>query len=299
MRISHPQIGLQRICDLFGISRQAHYKHEIKANQTVRTHQQVLDMVLQYRSDHPRIGGRKLYYLLQPQMNRLGIKLGRDAFFDLLASHNLLIKAKRRKTSTTYSRHWFRKYPNLIKGLPISAVNQVWVSDITYLRGENQFMYLSLITDAYSRKIVGYHLSDNLEAVNNLIALDMAIATSCTSLAGCIHHSDRGIQYCSHEYVDKLRANGIIISMTENGDPLENAIAERVNGILKQEYLNYLTFSNLLKARELVTEAVSLYNNKRPHLSCGMDTPGQVYENNHKPKAHWKNYWKSATVNHR
>ncbi|KYG72310.1 hypothetical protein MB14_08910 [Roseivirga ehrenbergii] len=254
-------------------------------------------MVLEKRMDHPKLGGRKLYHLLSEDLDRLGLKMGRDAFFDTLSSHNLLIKKKRRKAVTTNSVHWFRKYPNLIKELPILGINQVWVSDITYWRVNGKFLYLCLITDAYSRKVMGYELSDNMEAINNLRALHMAITSAGVQLEGLVHHSDRGIQYCSHEYVQMLKSNQILISMTENGDPLENAIAERINGILKQEYLRNYTVENLEQARLFTTKAINLYNNERPHLSCGMETPQNVYQTNHKPEKLWKNYWKKTIVN--
>lgn len=297
MRIVYPEIGLERICGLFGVSRQAHYKNERKLSDVLNIHQKVVQLVLEKRMDHPKLGGRKLYHLLAEDLGRLGLKMGRDAFFDALSSHNLLIKKKRRKAVTTNSAHWFRKYPNLIKGLPVMGINQVWVSDITYWRVNGKFLYLCLITDAYSRKVMGHELSDNMEAINNLRALHMAITSTKGPLEGLIHHSDRGIQYCSHEYVQMLKSNRILISMTENGDPLENAIAERINGILKQEYLQNYTAENLEQARLFATKAINLYNNERPHLSCGMETPQNVYQTNQKPEKLWKNYWKKTTVN--
>lgn len=297
MKQIHPSVGLGRICGLFGVSRQSYYNYQKKASSLQSDHQQVLQLVLEQRADHPQLGGKKLFHLLQSDFDRLGIKIGRDAFFDLLSSHHLLIKKRKRRIATTNSRHWFRKYPNLIKGLAIQSINQVWVSDITYWRWRDRFLYVCLITDTYSRKIVGYELSDNLEAINNLRALHMAINSQSASLAGLIHHSDRGIQYCSQEYTEMLAAHEILISMTEQGDPLDNAIAERVNGILKEEYLQHYKVESVAQAKELLTRAVSLYNQSRPHLSCGMMTPDQVHLTNLKPEPLWKNYWKSTTVN--
>ena len=297
MKQIYPSVGLGRICGLFGVSRQSYYQHQAKSQGLELTHQRILQLVLEKRADHPHLGGRKLFYLLQPELNRLGIRIGRDAFFDLLSSHHLLIKRRKRRVATTNSKHWYRKYPNLIKGMSIQSVNQVWVSDITYWRWRDRFLYVCLITDAYSRKIVGYELSDNLEAINNLRALNMAIQNQCEPLNGLIHHSDRGIQYCSQEYVEMLSSNHILISMTEQGDPLENAVAERVNGILKEEYLNHYEAKDLVHAKGLLNKAVSLYNQDRPHLSCGMLTPDEVHQTNLKPKPVWKSYWKNTTVN--
>ncbi|WP_420317337.1 IS3 family transposase [Ekhidna sp.] len=297
MKHIYPSVGLSRICGLFGISRQSYYQYQARNRSLESTHQQILQLVLDQRASHPYLGGRKLFHLLQSDFDRLGIRIGRDAFFDLLSSHHLLIKRRKRRVSTTNSRHWFRKYPNLIKDLAIQNVNQVWVSDITYWKWRDRFHYICLITDAYSRKIVGYELSDNLEAINNQRALHMAIESQPGSLKGLIHHSDRGIQYCSHEYVEMLSARGVLISMTENGDPLENAIAERVNGIIKEEYLQHYEVKSLSQARDLLSEVVKRYNQERPHLSCGMMTPNQVHLTNIKPESLWKNYWKSATVN--
>ncbi|WP_425392465.1 IS3 family transposase [Ekhidna sp.] len=297
MKQVYPSVGLDCICGLFGMSRQSYYQYQARSRSLESTHQQILQLVLEQRALHPHLGGRKLFHMLQSDFDRLGIRIGRDAFFDLLSSHHLLIKRKKRRVSTTNSRHWFRKYPNLIKGLDIQSVNQVWVSDITYWKWRDRFHYICLITDAYSRKIVGYELSDNLEAINNQRALHMAIESQPEPLRGLIHHSDRGIQYCSQEYVDMLSARGILISMTENRDPLENAIAERINGILKEEYLNHYEVENMAQARELLSCVVNRYNQGRPHLSCGMKTPDQVHSTNSKPKPLWKNYWKNTTVN--
>lgn len=244
------------------------------------------------------LGGRKLYYMLQKQIEQHSIKMGRDALFTLLRENHLLIRKRRRKVNTTWSYHFFRKYPNLIKGLTPTAPNQLWVSDITYLKTQQGFLYLSLITDAYSRKIVGYHLSSNLESVNTLKALQMAINTAQPS-EGLIHHSDRGIQYCTHEYVSLLNQHGIRISMTESGDPIDNAIAERMNGIIKNEYLLNQPITNQNHAMKLLDQAVLLYNKHRPHLSCNMHTPEDVHQNRLPTKRIWKTYYrkKSNIVN--
>jgi putative transposase len=242
------------------------------------------------------MGARKMYDMLQPFMMEHGIKMGRDALFDLLAANQLLVKKRKRKVRTTYSNHWLRKYPNLIRDYIPRTINQLWVSDITYWKIDTgEHLYISLITDAWSRKIVGYHVAETMEAIQSIEALQMALA----ALGGAArplqltHHSDRGIQYCSGKYVKLLQDNGITISMTENGDPLENAIAERVNGIIKEEYLNHYQTVNLQEAKKQLQKAISLYNNNRPHMSINNLTPNKLH--NHKKLNHhrlWKNYFK-------
>lgn len=224
------------------------------------------------------------------------IKMGRDALFDLLAAHYLLVRKRRRRVYTTQSSHWLRKYPNCIKEIIPTKANEIWVSDITYYRTKKGFVYISFITDAYSKKIVGYHAANTLEAVHTLSALQMAIKENSQSLNGLIHHSDRGVQYCSYDYVKLLQDNNIIISMTENGDPLENAVAERVNGIMKQEYLEHHILNNKEEVMELLETSVNTYNKLRPHMSCNMLTPEMVHQNNVSVQRNWKNYYKSKNV---
>ncbi len=298
MKEAHPHKSLVRLCWLFGISRQAVYKNQ---QASIASHRQaaiVMQLVHELRAVHPAMGTRKLQVLLQPALQQAGIQLGRDALFALLREHHCLLRRRRRKIATTWSKHPFRKYRNLIRNFTPTAPNQLWVSDITYLRlPSGGFLFLSLITDAYSRKIVGYDLADNLEAVNTLHALQMAIDNTPLPLQGLIHHSDRGLQYCCHDYVNLLRHHHIQISMTENGDPLENAIAERVNGILKQEYLQHQPIRDKHQARQLLEKAVTLYNHHRPHLSCNMQTPHQIHQQLQTPKRLWKSYYtKNSTL---
>lgn len=255
----------------------------------------VVNLVKEVRETHPRIGVRKLYYLLADKLRSHRIKMGRDSLFNLLRDEHLLIRKKRRKAITTWSNHPFRKYRNLTKGMVLTAPNQLWVSDITYLKTMRGFVYLSLVTDAYSKKIVGYDAASNMEAVNTLNALKMAIELSNTPLNNLTHHSDRGIQYCSREYVTLLNKRHIKISMTESGDPLENAIAERVNGILKQEYLLAKPIRDLEHASKLLAAVVYIYNHKRPHSSCNMFTPYQIHNQQLTPKRLWKNYYRKNT----
>ncbi|HXP49580.1 MAG TPA: IS3 family transposase, partial [Bacteroidia bacterium] len=216
---------------------------------------------------------------------------GRDHLFDLLAKHKLLIRTRKRKAITTDSSHWMHKYSNLIKEMDIHRPEQVWVSDITYIRLSNGFIYLSLITDAYSKKIVGYNLHKTLAAEGCIIALQMALQQRTNKLS-LIHHSDRGCQYCSKEYVDLLHSNHVAISMTNNGDPYENAIAERLNGILKSEFNLYSSQMNYEQTGKMLTKVIDNYNAIRPHASCDYLTPNQAHSKEGIIKKRWKNYYK-------
>lgn len=242
------------------------------------------------------MGGRKLYEILEPFMLEHQIKMGRDALFDLLAANRLLVRRRKRRVHTTNSFHWLRKYPNLIKEFVPTKANQLWVSDITYWKTVHGFLYISLITDAFSRKIVGYRLSETLEAVASVKALEVALKHLEQPIEGLIHHSDRGIQYCSSNYVKLLQDYKIQISMTANGDPLENAIAERVNGIIKDEYLDCYQVKNILEGSELLQQVIQLYNDERPHMSLGNMKPSQVHLTNQKTNKLWKNYYSKNTT---
>jgi putative transposase len=237
------------------------------------------------------MGTRKLLNEMEVFLSSHGFQIGRDAMFALLSERGLLItKRKRRGCITTLSRHRFKKYPNIIRDFIPIAPNQLWVSDITYIHLSNSFAYLSLITDAYSRKIVGFYLSEDLSAKGALKALKMALENNPDRIK-LIHHSDRGVQYCCDEYVKLLQDKKIKISMTENGDPLENAIAERVNGILKQELLEEV-FPSLEKAQREVAIACSTYNHLRPHGSIDNLKPAEAHLKSGILKKRWKNYWK-------
>jgi transposase InsO family protein len=224
----------------------------------------------------PRIGTRKLYFLIHEELNALNIKIGRDVLFNFLRAENLLIKPKRSYVKTTNSRHWMKKYPNLTKDMELNRPEQLWVSDITYIKTETGHEYLSLITDAYSKKIMGYELLDNLSSAGPLRALENALKNRKYNNE-LIHHSDRGLQYCSSDYIEMLKRNNIKISMTENGDPYENAVAERVNGILKYEFLIIDGFKDHLQALRVIDESIGIYNEKRPHMSCHMLTPNRAH----------------------
>lgn len=242
------------------------------------------------------MGTRKLHELLQSFYQQHSIKMGRDALFCTLSDHRLLIKRRRRRVSTTQSHHWLKKYSNLVKGWHPTLPEQLWVSDITYVHCSRQHLYLSLVTDAYSHKIMGYHIADTLEAVHCIKALRMALAGRLHPTHNLIHHSDRGIQYCSSSYIELLIENNISISMTESGDPLDNAIAERINGILKHEYLEHYGPSNLEQATELLKQIVESYNERRPHLSIRMNTPNKVHYQKLQVNRQWKKSKRTSTI---
>lgn len=244
------------------------------------------------------MGTRKIYKKLEQFKTEHQIKMGRDALFNLLLTKNLLIKKRKRTVTTTQSFHWLRKYPNLIKDFTPTAPNQLWVSDITYWKLKNKYVYISFITDAYSHKVVGYHVADTLVTIETIQALRMAIKSLKTNNEDqLIHHSDRGIQYCSSIYVNLLKKNNIQISMTENGDPRENAIAERINGIIKDEYLYNNDQGTVNEAKKRLKFAVNLYNRERPHMSIGNEIPNKIHSGkvNIKQKRLWLIYKRKPT----
>lgn len=247
----------------------------------------VRSLVMSVRQKLPKTGGKKLHYMLKDDFKKYQIKIGRDKLFDFLRNEYLLVPKARRYYKTTNSRHWMRKYPNLIKEMDIIRPEQIWVADITYLRTKEKTHYLHLITDAYSKKIVGYKLSDNLMAASTLEALKMANVNRKYNNS-LIHHSDRGLQYCSKEYTEYLSKNNIDISMTQNYDPYENAIAERVNGILKEEFGLFETFDNFQNLKKQVEESIDFYNQIRVHLSVKMLTPNQAHLQNQVKLKSWK-----------
>jgi len=279
------------LCSLSGHSRQAYYKHRILKEEEPLKEELIVQQVMGCRQLQRRIGGRKLHILVSPFMELHDIGMGRDAFFDFLRKYDLLNKRVRSKPRTTDSNHWMKKHPNLIKKFVPTQSDQLWVSDITYLTLCESDAFLSLVTDAYSRKIVGFHVSKSLKADGCVLALQMAIAGR-SKIEGLIHHSDRGSQYCCGDYVDILKECNINISMTQSGNPRDNAIAERVNGILKMEYLDPV-FADLGAARDAVTTAINTYNYLRPHSSISMLTPALVHGRVLKLKRHWKNYYKT------
>lgn len=296
MKSSFSHIGLARLCGWFGITRQAYYQNNWQGISTGIEEELILKQVLHIRKNHHRMGTRKLYEVMQVYMVEHSIKMGRDALFSLLSANNLLVKRRKRRIQTTNSNHWLRRYPNLIRNLELTGVNQLWVSDITYWKIDTgEHLYISFITDAWSHKIVGYQVADTMEALESIEALKMAIKSLGKEKAiKLIHHSDRGVQYCSADYVKLLKENKIGISMTENGDPLENAIAERLNGIVKQEYLDSYEVRTLKEAKQLLRSVVELYNSERPHMSIGNQTPTKIHHSKTdlKPEKLWKNYYR-------
>jgi transposase InsO family protein len=284
--------SLAQLCSLLGYSRQAFYQKKNQRERRLFEEELVIQEVIRIRQDQRRVGARKLLIMLQPFCKQHSIEMGRDIFMEVLRSQNLLVRKRRiKKPRTTWSYHWFRRYPNLIKGLFPTMANQLWVSDITYIAVADDFAYLSLITDAYSRKIVGFCLFADLSAKGCANALKMALQNNPYH-PELVHHSDRGVQYCSAEYVEILQTENVRISMTQNGDPLENAIAERVNGILKDELLktNYEDFNEALRA---VEGAINIYNHQRLHSSINMLTPQQAHHLQGELKRLWKNYYKA------
>lgn len=258
---------------MFGVSRQAFYKAEKKLRiENNNDKSLLLGLVKQIRKKLPRVGTRKIYHMIKEQLNQNEIKIGRDKLFAILREEEMLVKRRSLYVRTTDSRHSFRRYPNLLKQISVSRPEEVWVSDLTYIRLEKGFCFLSMITDAYSRKIVGYDLSDSLAMDGAIRALKMAIGAR-EYKTQLIHHSDRGYQYCSKQYTGILGQNRIQISMTENSDPYENALAERMNRTIKEEFIVIKKITSIEVAKQLVDEAVNLYNKYRPHLSCEFMTP--------------------------
>ncbi|MFP5082201.1 IS3 family transposase [Pedobacter sp. JCM 36344] len=261
-------ISVQTLCSLFGKSRNAWYDSQRKTEKDILTRDIVLQEVNKLRNDLPGIGTRKLHYLLQNILLEHNIAVGRDYLFDLLAANGLLVARRRRRFITTDSNHWMKKYDN------------------------RTFVYLSLITDAYSRQIMGYHLHNDLSTEGCLQALKMAIEKRNTQDLPLMHHSDRGSQYCSKAYVDVLKNNNIAISMTKNGDPYENAMAERVNGILKTEFSIDRNTGSFESLKVKLDKVISSYNTIRPHASLGYLTPVQAHKKLGELNKNWKNYRK-------
>jgi putative transposase len=257
-------------------SRQSYYKALSGQRKKRDEGEKLLAMVRPVRQMMPRIGGRKLYFMLQEDMAEMALKIGRDKFFRWLREQDLLVKPKRWYVHTTQSNHRFWVHDNLAQDLAVSKPNQLWVSDITYLRTMKGFCYLALITDAYSRKIVGHDVSDSLELEGCRRALRMAFQTA-SNLSQLVHHSDRGIQYCSYAYTDLLDQNGVRISMAAAGNCYENALAERVNGILKDEFNLDVTFKNTEQAIQTVHQSIYIYNQHRPHWGINLKTPNACH----------------------
>jgi transposase InsO family protein len=276
-QLNDHKLSISKLCEAFGMKRDAYYKYQRRNKRSEASKAIILALVNERRLDQPREGAKKMHKAFKEELFEQGIKFGRDALFDLLREMDMLVKRKRSFVKTTNSYHKFHKYNNLVKDLEITHANQVWVSDITYIRLTRGHCYLALITDAHSRKIVGYDISDSLELAGCLRALKMALWQARPE-TGLIHHSDRGLQYCSNQYVEQLQKHNIRISMTEENHCYENAMAERVNGILKDEFYLDQTFSDIDLAKKASHNAVRIYNTKRLHLSLGYKTPEEVFK---------------------
>ena len=266
-----------KVCSEYGLTRDAYYKFKKRFNQREQDKLNVLSLVKKRRDSLPREGCRKLHKALQDGFVEHNLKIGRDKLFDILRAEKMLVTRKKASFKTTNSYHHFHKYKNLIQDIEIDKINQVWVSDITYIRTVNGFCYLALITDVYSRKIIGFDVSNTLELTGSLRALKQALRRS-SNIVGLIHHSDRGVQYCSNQYVNELKKRNIRIRMTEENHCYENAIAERINGILKDEFYLDQTFFDVSHAQRATKNAIKLYNELRLHLSLNYKTPENVYK---------------------
>lgn len=277
LREEYPHVSVGVLCGLFGKKRQWYYKKAaVVVSETQRT-KLIEEHIAYYRGLMPRIGGPKLYELVRSDVGK-EVTRGRDAFLKIYSSKGFSL-AKSKRIHTTNSNHVYRKYPNLILDITAQYVNHIWVSDITYIWIEGDVLYLHLVTDAYSHAVIGWCLSDTLEADNTIEALEMAIRTAGGgNLCGTIHHSDKGVQYACFRYVDELVEHHIRISMTERYNPTDNAVAERVNGILKVEWIYHQeVFKSREQAEFSIAQMIQVYNNIRPHMSIGMKTPMSVY----------------------
>jgi len=297
MRQAHTSYRIDALCRLFGKSRQVYYERARYVSVKHLEEDVILNLVAQVRKDFPRMGGRKLMIYLAPKLKAMNIHVGRDAFFELLDRNFMLVRRSKNKRKTTWSNHWMHKYPNLIVGYTPEAPNRLWVSDITYIEVYDSQGYLSLITDAYSHKIVGWNLARSLRSCHTITALKMALKQLNGTKSQLIHHSDRGSQYCCDNYVKMLAKRKIQISMTQNGDPRENAIAERINGILKIEWLDVNKPGSWQETLSFVSKIIDLYNQQRPHQSIGYMVPDVVHQTGMKTERKWKNYYRKSNNN--
>jgi putative transposase len=294
MKMQSSSRGLRELCRLLGYSPQAYYQYRKLSSKRALAEDLLIQQVLYHRISQHRVGGLKLHEMMEPFMEDHDIYIGRDLLFDLLRENDLLIRKRRRsRPRTTDSNHWMRRYPDLIRNIKLSRADELWVSDITYIHlKNNKFAYLSLVTDAYSRKIVGFCMNSDLSAGGPLTALKMAFKGRAND-EPLIHHSDRGSQYCSDGYIALLNSGTISISMTQSGNPRDNAIAERVNGILKQELLEEV-YPNIKQAQQSAVIAIDTYNRIRPHSSVDMMTPEKAHTQKGEIKRRWKSLFKPA-----
>lgn len=276
MTDNRPGVSVGKLCEKTGMSRQNYYKQRTARGRKAVDEDLVVQLVRRERQQQSRLGVRKLHHMLSDDLREAGVEVGRDRMFEILRSRDLLVEPLPKSPRTTNSRHSLPVFRNLIAELETTKPNQIWVSDLTYIRTLEGFEYLSLNMDLYSRNIVGFHCGEDLSTAGCLAALDRALA-DLPEGSYPIHHSDRGCQYCSHDYVQRLTDHCLSPSMTEENHCAENATAERLNGILKQEYGLGWTFRTRAQARAAVEQAVWLYNNRRPHTSLGLKTPAQAH----------------------
>ena len=271
------------LCGLLGVSTQAYYQHEDTQMRKLAEEAFVVEFIKRIRERDRGIGGGKLWRMYKKEFGEEHA-VGYNRFYDIVEKYGLKVRKRRRRAKTTDSNHEFPTYPNLVKNIIPIRPNQVWVSDITYMviyvdgkSGEYRFCYLSLVTDYYTKEIVGWRVGETLEAKFAIEALNMALARLDKNLVyDIIHHSDRGVQYASFANTDILKARGIRISMTECGDPKDNAVAERVNGIIKNELLKDMAFHSIEEVKAAVADAIDFYNNERPHMSLDWKTPAEA-----------------------
>ena len=278
LRQQYSKVSVGRLCDLFGKTRHAFYDRLWAGELRLSQEDIVVEMLLALRREMPGAGIPTIYKMLHQPLQSHGIKMGRDSLQELRRRHGLIKRPRKKYVATTDSNHRFRKYPNIIRDIRLTAANRLWVTDITYIRVAGDFNFLSLLMDGYSRRILGYCLHPTLSREGPLTALRMAIATLKAPPVDLIHHSDRGIQYCCDDYIAELELYGIAISMTEKGDPYENAMAERLNGVLKQTFGLAEVFESRELALQRTKKAVDSYNNARPHTGIGNLTPEQAHE---------------------
>lgn len=294
MKDIYDNVSLEKLCKLVDKSRQAYYKVQRKRVKRAFNIGIIIELVNRERIVAKRIGSKKLHLILNEELIDNEIKIGRDRFHAVLRDNSLIIQKIRRGPHTTNSKHTMKKYPNLAANLKIDRAEQLWVSDITYLRSTSGFYYLMLITDSYSRKIVGYNVGEKMTAIFCEEALDDAIKNRSFKDRNLIHHSDRGTQYCSQVYTQTLIENDIKISMTENGDPLENPLAERMNRTLKDTFALDVIFDLLEDAKRIIDLAINYYNNRLPHSSLNMMVPSKAHSMIGYISKQWKSYWKES-----
>jgi putative transposase len=261
----------------FGVSKQAYYKRQ-KRNKTKENQADlIMKLIHPIRTKMTVLGARKLHEMLREAFIENNIKMGRDAFIDFLRQRSMLVRKTKRFHITTNSKHFFYTSPNLLKESTLMHSEQAWVSDITYIKIEQQHAYLALVTDAYSKRIMGWNIDDNMKVELVKGALKMAVSNKRHNHKTIIHHSDRGIQYCCPDFTQFAQSQGMVLSTTQQYDPYENAIAERINGILKYEFGLKRTLANLVIAQKMVRQAVEIYNNERPHWSLDLKTPEMAH----------------------